>query len=90
MMLWGTFPILCARFQDTDKLVSMAEEILESQGYVHRSQIVGIVAGTRTRSGATNFMRLHMIGDRDETKPAKRPVPAKKAVPVKKATGKKK
>jgi pyruvate kinase len=70
MLLWGTFPILCARFRDTDKLVSMAEEILESHGYVQHSQIVGIVAGTRTRSGATNFMRLHMIGDRD-LKPAK-------------------
>jgi len=26
---------------------------------------VGIVAGTQTKSGATNFMRLHMVGDRD-------------------------
>jgi len=43
----------------------MAEEILEKQGHVQRSQVVGIVAGTRTKSGATNFMRLHMIGDRD-------------------------
>jgi pyruvate kinase len=65
MLLWGTYPILCARFLDTDKLVNMAEEILESEGYVQRSQVVGIVAGTRTKSGATNFMRLHMIGDRD-------------------------
>jgi len=65
MLLWGTYPILCARFNDTDKLVNMAEEILESQGYVRRRQIVGIVAGTRTKSGATNFMRLHMIGDRN-------------------------
>jgi len=39
---------------------------------VQRSQIVGIVAGTRTKSGATNFMRLHMIGDRDaEAEPVK-------------------
>jgi len=65
MLLWGTYPILCARFRDTDKLVNMAEEILEKQGHVQRSQVVGIVAGTRTKSGATNFMRLHMIGDRD-------------------------
>jgi len=70
MLLWGTFPILCAHARDTDKLVNMAEEVLESHGYVQRSQIVGIVAGTRTRSGATNFMRLHMIGDR-ELKPAR-------------------
>lgn len=65
MMLWGTYPILCERFHDTDKLVNMAEEILERHGYVQQRQVVGIVAGTRTRSGATNFMRLHMVGDRD-------------------------
>ena len=29
MLLWGTYPILCARFHDTDKLVKMAEHILE-------------------------------------------------------------
>jgi pyruvate kinase len=65
MLLWGTYPILCDRFHDTDKLVEMAEDILETQGHVHERQIVGIVAGTRTKSGATNFMRLHMVGDRD-------------------------
>jgi pyruvate kinase len=71
MLLWGVFPILCARFRDTDKLVNMAEEILESDGYVQRRQVMGIVAGTRTKSGATNFMRLHMIGDRDAEPAAK-------------------
>ena len=65
MMLWGTYPILCERFRDTDSLVDMAEVILEKRGYVQQRQVVGIVAGTRTKSGATNFMRLHMIGDRD-------------------------
>jgi len=65
MLLWGTYPILCGRFHDTDMLVNMAEEILEALGYVRQSQVLGIVAGTRTRSGATNFMRLHMVGDRD-------------------------
>jgi pyruvate kinase len=63
-LLWGTTPILCAHARDTDRLVSIAEEILEQQAGVVRGQIVGIVAGTRTRSGATNFMRLHTIGDR--------------------------
>jgi pyruvate kinase len=63
MLLWGTRPILCPRARDTDKLVGMSEDLLERHGHVHRGQIVGIVAGTRTKSGATNFMRLHMIGD---------------------------
>jgi pyruvate kinase len=80
MLLWGTFPILCDRFNDTDKLVSMAEEILETHGHIEHGQIVGIVAGTRTRSGATNFMRLHTVGDRDTVPapPSELKVPAKK------------
>jgi pyruvate kinase len=68
-MLWGTYPILCDRFTDTDKLVEMAEVILEEHGHVHQRQIVGIVAGTRTKSGATNFMRLHRVGDHDTDTP---------------------
>ena len=71
MLLWGTYPLLCARFHDTDSLVNMAEDILESHAGVQKRQIVGIVAGTRTRSGATNFMRLHMIGDRESDVPSK-------------------
>ncbi len=77
MLLWGTYPILCKRFRDTDKLVNMAEEVLEKFDYIQKRQILGIVAGTRTRSGATNFMRLHMVGDRDTSTTAK-PKKAKK------------
>ena len=64
MLLWGTVPILCERFIGTDTLVTMAEEMLEARGYVKPKQVVGIVAGTATKTGATNFMRLHLIGDR--------------------------
>jgi pyruvate kinase len=63
-LLWGTSPIQCARFTGTDKLVEMAEDILEARGHVKAHDIVGIVAGTATKTGATNFMRLHVIGDR--------------------------
>ena len=69
-------------------LVNMAEEILENHGHVQQRQIVGIVAGTRTKSGATNFMRLHMVGDRD-TDPPRKKKPAKK-VAKKAKTAKKK
>ncbi len=79
MLLWGTYPILCGRFRDTDKLVDMAEQILESHGLIQQRQILGIVAGTRTKSGATNFMRLHMVGDRDtDPRPAQKKKTAKK------------
>ena len=77
MLLWGTYPILCERFRDTDKLVEMAEVLLQRKGYVQERQVVGIVAGTQTLSGATNFMRLHMVGDRD-TEPKKKKKSKKK------------
>ncbi len=63
MLLWGTVAIHCDRFVGTDSLVTMAEEMLEERGYLKRDEIVGIVAGTATRTGATNFMRLHRSGD---------------------------
>jgi len=62
-LLWGTYPIHCKRFKDTDQLVALAESILQEGNYVNPQDIVGIVAGTATRTGATNFMRLHVIGD---------------------------
>jgi pyruvate kinase len=92
MLLWGTYPILCGRFRDTDTLVGMAEEMLEEHGHVQERQIVGIVAGTRTKSGATNFMRLHMIGDREKDLPVKSAAKNSKAAKPAKAgkTAKKK
>jgi len=30
---------------------------------VRPREVIAIVAGTRTKSGSTNFMRLHVMGD---------------------------
>jgi pyruvate kinase len=44
-------------------MVIGAERELLRRGYVEVNDVVGIVAGTRTSSGSTNFMRLHTVGD---------------------------
>jgi pyruvate kinase len=62
-MLWGVVPIMCAKFYTSEQMVAEAERILEEKGFVHAKQIMGVVAGTRTRSGSTNFLRLHVLGD---------------------------
>ena len=64
MLLWGTHPLCVSRFEGTDMLVQVAENVLEGAGFVKPGQVVGIVAGTATKTGATNFMRLHSIADR--------------------------
>jgi pyruvate kinase len=58
-------------------MVDMAEELLEQGGYARPHDILGIVAGTRTKSGSTNFLRLHVLGDRLAA-PAAKTVAAKK------------
>ncbi len=62
-MLWGTTPIRCPRFHTVEELVDVAERLLEQHGYVKPREVIAIVAGTRTKSGSTNFLRLHVMGD---------------------------
>jgi len=78
-LLWGVQPILCAHTPSVDDMVIGAERELLRRGYVEKNDVVGIVAGTRTASGSTNFMRLHTVGDNidgdradSNSRPAKR------------------
>ena len=71
-LLWGVHPIRCPKLHTSEQMVDQAETLLEQGGYVKPREILGIVAGTRTRSGSTNFLRLHVLGDR-----LTEPVPAR-------------
>jgi hypothetical protein len=42
-------------------MVDMAERALLSRGLLQPGDVLGVVAGTRQASGATNFMRLHSV-----------------------------
>jgi pyruvate kinase len=48
----------------TEAMVEEAEDILTASGYMKPQEILGVVAGTRTLTGSTNFLRLHVLGDR--------------------------
>jgi pyruvate kinase len=65
-LLWGATPILCPKVYTTEELVELAEKMLEEGGYVRPQEVIAIVAGTRTKSGSTNFLRLHVLGERQE------------------------
>ena len=62
-LLWGTTPIRCPKVNSTEAMVDLAENLLEQGGHVRPREVIAIVAGTRTKSGSTNFMRLHIMGD---------------------------
>jgi pyruvate kinase len=63
-LLWGVHPLWCTKLQTAEEMVEAAEDLLRKGGYVKPQEIMGIVAGTRTLSGSTNFLRLHVLGDR--------------------------
>jgi len=62
-LLWGTTPVRCPKVNSTEALVECAENLLEQNDYVRNREVIAIVAGTRTKSGSTNFMRLHVMGE---------------------------
>jgi pyruvate kinase len=65
-LLWGTTPIRCPKVNSTEALVDVAESLLEQHGYVRNREVIAIVAGTRTKSGSTNFLRLHVLGEHNQ------------------------
>jgi pyruvate kinase len=102
-LLWGTTPIRCPKVNSTEAMVECAENLLEQGGYVRPREVIAIVAGTRTKSGSTNFLRLHVMGEhnldgvrffvpRAEEEPAAPPAEAAATTkrPVPKTTAKKK
>ena len=46
--------------------MDVAESLLEQYGYVRNREVIAIVAGTRTKSGSTNFLRLHVLGEHNQ------------------------
>lgn len=65
-LLWGVQPILCAHTPSVDDMVVGAERELLKRGFVQKDDVLGIVAGTRSASGSTNFMRLHTVGSLED------------------------
>jgi len=62
-LLWGITPIHCTKFNSTEAMVDLAEDILRRGDHVKPRDVIAIVAGTHTKSGSTNFLRLHVIGE---------------------------
>jgi len=78
-LLWGTTPILCPKVNTTEAMVDCAEKLLEERGYVRPKEVIAIVAGTRTKSGSTNFLRLHSMGENSTGGGAKKRAAARTA-----------
>ena len=70
-LLWGLHPVVVEHPPAVEDMVSGAEHQLLKAAVASPGDVIGIVAGTRTTSGSTNFMRLHMIGSGDDLQAGK-------------------
>jgi pyruvate kinase len=70
-LLWGLHPVVVDHTPAVEDMVSGAEYQLMKANACTPGDVVGIVAGTRTTSGSTNFMRLHMVGSGDDLQAGK-------------------
>jgi pyruvate kinase len=76
-LLWGVRPIQCEMNMDTEAMVARAEkEMLQSRA-AQTGDVIAVVAGTRSSTGSTNFMRLHEVGVAETVRAAQRKKKAK-------------
>ena len=79
-LFWGVHPVKCSPLRSSKEMILHAEELLLGAHLVTPGDIISLVAGTRSSSGSTNFMRLHIIGteSEEERPPAPNVPPAPK------------
>ena len=56
-------PIHKMQWSSAEEMVRTAEKDLLPKDIIRTGDVLGLVAGTRLTSGATNFMRLHTVGE---------------------------
>jgi pyruvate kinase len=70
--LWGVHPVHKKEWESAESMLKTAEEELLPRGLLRPGDVLGLVAGTKLTSGATNFMRLHTVEENDELRSTQR------------------
>jgi pyruvate kinase len=59
--LWGVHPVQKDQWESAESMLQTAEKELLPKGLIRAGDVLGLVAGTKFTTGATNFMRLHTV-----------------------------
>jgi pyruvate kinase len=70
--LWGVHPVHKEEWESAEAMLQTTEKELLSKGLLRTGDVLGLVAGTQLTSGATNFMRLHTVGEVEQQRRKKR------------------
>lgn len=70
--LWGVHPVHKEEWESAEAMLRTAENELLPKGLLRPGDVLGLVAGTKLTSGATNFMRLHTVEESDQVRSMRR------------------
>jgi len=70
-LMWGVSPFACEMTTNTEDMVTRAETHLMQSHAVQPGDVIAVVAGTRSSSGSTNFIRMHVVGTGDQSVPVR-------------------
>ena len=81
-LMWGVQPVRSDATTNAEDMLVRAERLMTKRQAVQPGDVVAIVAGTRSTTGSTNFMRLHVVGGKEEAekitvRPERRKVPGR-------------
>ena len=60
-LYWGVHPVPSESITLVEAMVRNAEDVLRNCGVATPGTVLGTVAGTRSTTGSTNFIRLHVV-----------------------------
>jgi pyruvate kinase len=60
-LYWGVQPVPVTQLKSVEGMVQFSDETLLARNMVSQGDVIGVVAGTQTSSGSTNFIRLHRV-----------------------------
>lgn len=69
---WGVHPVYKEKWESAEEMLKTAEKELLPKGLLRPGDVLGLVAGTKLTSGATNFMRLHTVTESGPVHPKRR------------------
>ena len=64
-LVWGITPLLINPVHDTTHLIAAGEKLLLQGKFVKKNDLVILVTGRALKSGSTNLIKIHRIGQED-------------------------
>jgi pyruvate kinase len=64
-LVWGITPLHIPPINDAKRLIEAGEKVMVDKKFIKMNDMVIIITGLALKSGSTNLIRIHRIGQED-------------------------